>query len=113
MVTKNTLPLHSKQYKMRRLLEDQVIQIELPSTNDQFYHDLVEGINDLHRLFGNDYEIIGYIDQRREIHIKGPIGDFTIEIKNQGQPDGEEYEGIEEVTYDVHYKLRDFTFLEW
>jgi hypothetical protein len=98
---------------MRRLLQDQVIQIELPSTNEQFHHDLVEGINDQHRIFGNDYEIIGFFAERAEIHIKGPIGDFTIEIKNQGQPDGEEYEGIEEVTYDVHYKLRDFTFLEW
>jgi hypothetical protein len=98
---------------MRRLLQDQVIQIELPSTNEQFYHELVEGINDIHRLFGNDYEIVGFFVQRREIHIKGPIGDFTITIKNQGPIDGEEYEGIEEVTYDVDYKLRDFTFLEW
>jgi hypothetical protein len=98
---------------MRRLLHNEVIQIELPGTTDQFYYDLVEGINDIHRLFGNDYEIVGYLVQTQQLNIKGTIGDFLIKIKSQGQPDGEEYEGIEEVTYDVYYSIRPFRFLEY
>ena len=98
---------------MRLLLRNVVVQIELPSTNDQFYHDLVETINDVHRVFGNNYQITEYLFETRQLNVRGPIGDFIIKITNQGQPEGDEYEGIEEITCDVYYLIRPFKFLKW
>jgi hypothetical protein len=99
---------------MRLLLQDQVVQIELPSTNEQYYRDLVEIIDEVHRFFCGEYEITTYnYDRNHQIHVTKPTGDYIIKIKNQGQPEGDEYEGIEEVTFDLYFLKNDFKFLTW
>ena len=92
---------------MKKIISDDIIQVVLPWSNEQYYRDIVEGINDLHRSFGNDYEITTInFTQNNIVHVQTPSNDFIVKIKMEGEID----DGLVELTYDVFNMPRPFKF---
>ena len=103
---------------MKKIIIDGLIQVEQPSTDEQYFEDVVEAINDLYHVFNNEGEYNGYdIDgsnftENQKIRVKTENFYYEVEITNEGQID----DCLVELTFNVECGRRgdpSLYFLEW
>jgi len=98
---------------MKKIINDGVLNVMLPSTNEEYYKNIVETISSEHLPLGDEY-IMTYTDWDviRQINLETPTINYIIKVNMEGQLEGEENEGYVELTYDMYSLKRPFKFFQ-